>query len=71
MANIQTLQDAGLIAPDAQFSQADIALINSLSNEEVQALISVRVKLGKESDFLQRALVPDEGGGVPSIAIVF
>ena len=69
MANLQTLRDAGLIAADADFSQADLALINSLSVEEVQALISVRAKLGH--DFLQRAIVPDGDAGAPSIAIVF
>jgi len=45
MANIDKLQAAGIIASDAQLSQEHQDVVNSLTPEEVSALISVKGKL--------------------------
>ena len=54
MNNFQRLSQAGLILSSAALSAADTQLINSLTPEEVSALISVKGKLGEE--FLQQHL---------------
>jgi hypothetical protein len=46
------LEAAGLIEVGWEYSAADIQVIESLSNEEVQTLIDLAGKLGL--DFLQR-----------------
>ncbi|HLI63755.1 MAG TPA: hypothetical protein VKV05_10165 [Terriglobales bacterium] len=74
MSNIDTLKAAGLIAKEAQFNQADQDIIESLSQEEVKALISVSRKLTPE--FVSRNIAgPSEAGGraptVRTIGIVF
>jgi hypothetical protein len=51
MTNYQRLLDAGLISPTAQFSDSDKALIESLSSDEVDAMISIHAKTG---DFVQQ-----------------
>jgi hypothetical protein len=51
---IQRLMQAGLIAPTAALSPADQQIINSLSDDEISALISIKGKVGEE--FLQRNL---------------
>ncbi len=58
MTNYQRLLDAGLIASDAQFSDADKALIESLSSTEVESMISVHMKMG---DFLKTHAAPAAG----------
>jgi hypothetical protein len=50
--NIQKLTQAGLILPNAAFNAADMQVINSLTDAEVAALISVKGKLGEQ--FLQQ-----------------
>lgn len=52
MNNVQRLMQAGLIQANAALSPADQQLINSLTDDEVSALISVKGKLG--DDFVQR-----------------
>ena len=52
MNNVQRLMQAGLILANAVLSPADQQLINSLTDAEVSALISVKGKLG--DDFAQR-----------------
>jgi hypothetical protein len=52
MSNIATLTSAGLIAAGATFSEADQNTINSLSADEVNALISISKKVSL--DFLSR-----------------
>ncbi len=52
MGNVQKLMDAGLIASSAALSQADQAVINGLTDQEVSALISINSKL--PADFKQR-----------------
>jgi hypothetical protein len=46
------LEAAGLIEPAWQYSPADIEIIESLSDEEVQALINLAGRVG--IDFLHR-----------------
>ena len=53
-----------IVNPDA-FTAADKAQINSLTDPEVEALISIRTKLG--DNFIQ----PKTTGPAPSMAIVF
>ncbi len=54
MEKIQRLMQAGLIAPNAVLSPADQQIINTLSDDEITALISIKGKVGDE--FLQRNL---------------
>lgn len=60
MSNYDHLVNAGVINPNAgtQPSQADIDLINSLSEAEVTHLISVKGKLGDA--FLQQHANPNQ-----------
>ncbi len=74
MSNLSRLTDAGLIASNASFSEADQAVINSLSEDEVSALISISQKVPK--DFLQRHCTSGAGiaaaaGPGQSVGIVF
>jgi NADP-dependent 3-hydroxy acid dehydrogenase YdfG len=57
MSNIATLQNAGLIPQNANFNPADTQTIESLSQDEVNALISISQKL--TPDFIARNF----GGG--------
>ncbi len=72
MSNLSRLTEAGLIAPSATLSEADQGVINSLSDAEVSALISISQKLPQ--DFVQRhfgsatALAPTAGR---TVGIVF
>jgi hypothetical protein len=52
--NFQKLSQAGLIVANASLSASDMQLVNSLTDDEVSALISVKGKLG--DDFLQQNL---------------
>lgn len=54
MNNFQKLSQAGLILPNAALGATDMQLINSLTEDEVNALISVKTKLGDQ--FLQQHL---------------
>jgi len=58
MSNVATLQNAGLIPANANFSASDTQIIESLSQEEVNALVSISQKL--TPDFVARNF----GGGV-------
>ena len=68
MANIDTLRNAGLISGTATFNATDIAIINSLTTDEINALISVKGKITAE--FIANNIV---AAGTPSktIGIVF
>jgi hypothetical protein len=65
MTNLERLEQAGLIKPGHQFSREDLLLLDSLSSDEVTALIGVRAKVGE--GFLRR----NTHGDKPPIAIVF
>lgn len=52
MSNIERLQSAGLIEVEHSLTADEINSINQLSSAEVDALISVRIKLG--DDFFNR-----------------
>ena len=52
MNNFERLQTAGLIDVQHSLTNDEIASINQLSSSEVDALISVRAKLG--DDFFNR-----------------
>jgi hypothetical protein len=64
-SRIQRLVDAGLIRAGHQFSDQDRQLLESLSEDEVEALISVKTKLGE--DFFNRNTVL----AYPPVGIVF
>jgi predicted lactoylglutathione lyase len=51
MTNLERLKEAGLVPDDYEFDQNEETAIESLSNEEVNALISSKEKLG--GDFIQ------------------
>jgi hypothetical protein len=72
MANIDTLKTAGLISQTAAFNAADTAIINSLTADEVSALISVSGKLTASfvSNNIGSAAVP-AGSPAKTIGIVF
>ena len=61
--NLQRLQKAGLINKDCRFPDAEKALIESLTRTEVDSLIAIADKLGR--DFLRSS------GGGPSCGILF
>ena len=65
MSNLDRLEKAGLIKPGSKFSKEDHRLLESLSHEEVEALISVKRKVG--DDFLRR----NTGGEDSPVGIVF
>ncbi len=50
--NVEKLQDAKVLPTPHRLSDPDTETINSLSPEEVDALVKVRSKLG--DDFVQR-----------------
>ncbi len=52
MSNLATLTNAGLIVAGSTFSSADQNAIESLSTDEVNALISISQKIS--SDFFTR-----------------
>jgi hypothetical protein len=59
------LVSKGIILKPGSFSEGDKRRINSLTSDEVKALISIRAKLG--SRFIRQKAT----GRGPSIAIVF
>jgi hypothetical protein len=48
MTNLERLKQAGLVPDDYEFDQNEEAAIESLTNEEVNALISSKQKLGED-----------------------
>ena len=52
MSNVEKLQQAGLLQTDHQLTDDEMQTVNQLSPAEVDALISVKVKLG--DDFFKR-----------------
>ncbi len=52
MSNLSRLMQAGLIAANATFNDADQAIINKLTDAEVSALISISQKI--PASFLQQ-----------------
>jgi len=72
MSNIATLMNAGLIAAGSTFSSADQTTIESLSTDEVNALISISQAV--TTDFLSRNCGSSSPGPSPTthpIGIVF
>jgi hypothetical protein len=61
----ERLVSKGVILKPGSFSEGDKKRINSLTSDEVKALISIRAKLGS------RFIRPKACGRSPSIAIVF
>ena len=58
--NISVLQEAGVVAKKHKMTNSDVDLLNSLDKNEVDALISIRKKLG--DDFLKKV---SKGGKFP------
>lgn len=52
MSNVEQLQQAGLIQTEHPLTSDEIQSVNQLSSAEIDALISVRAKLG--DDFFAR-----------------
>jgi hypothetical protein len=52
MSNLETLKAAGVVPDNHTLSDTDCSTIENLSDQEVQALISLKQKLGDE--FVQR-----------------
>ena len=68
MDNQAKLENGGVIRAGHKFSDGDKRLIESLSNEEVDALINVRIKVAKTGeDFFKRNCTGDK----PPVGIVF
>lgn len=63
--NLKKLQKAGLVHSETTMSEKDRALVETLSADEVSALISVRKKLG--DDFIKKTA---KGGKFPHPATV-
>ncbi len=55
MTNVETLMEAGVVPGDHTLTSDEVSVINGLSASEVQALISIKQKLG--DDFIQRNVV--------------
>ncbi len=68
MSNLDTLTNAGLITGGANFSDADKTLIESLTAEEVNSLVSVRRKLGQA--FMDRNTSATAVGGAQAARII-
>ncbi|HEX4004875.1 MAG TPA: aroma-sacti cluster domain-containing protein [Acidobacteriaceae bacterium] len=58
MTNIERLQQAGLIEVDHPLTAEEVNSVNQLSSAEVDALISVKAKLG-DSFFSRKVAVGD------------
>ena len=65
MLNWKLLEEAGLISRDHEFSKEDRRLLESLSDDEVEALISIKKKLGE--NFFRR----NTCGAYSPVGIVF
>ncbi len=72
MSNVDRLKQAGIILPAADLSDKDEDIVNSLSDDEVKALISIKKKV--PADFLKRNCDVDSidpGPAARIIGIVF
>jgi hypothetical protein len=73
MSNLSRLAGAGIINANATFNANDQAIIDSLSDDEVAALISISQKV--PASFLQQhvtpATSPANGTSTRTIGIVF
>lgn len=69
MGNVSQLMEAGVISAGSALSQEDQDLINSLTPDEVAALISIKSKL--TPGFVQRNLTGGGARGEASMGIVF
>jgi hypothetical protein len=72
MSNLSRLTQAGIIAGSATFNQADQATLDSLSDAEVSALISISQKV--PASFLQQhcgVQSPQPIQNIRTIGIVF
>jgi hypothetical protein len=71
VGNVEKLMQAGIIGAGAALSEDDQKLINSLTDQEVSALISIKGKL--TADFVQRNLGGGAAGarGAQTMGIVF
>jgi hypothetical protein len=67
MGNIERLMQAGIISGGAALSQSDQDVINSLTDDEVSALISIKNKLTPE--FAQKLASGGQRGA--AVGIVF
>ena len=68
MSNISRLTGAGLIASGTVFSTDDQTTINSLSDDEVSALISISLKVSL--DFLKRNCGSESPAAAPTTHVV-
>lgn len=59
MTNVETLTQAGLIHTSAPLTDDEAASVNALSPAEIQALISIKAKLG--DDFFHRKVATPDG----------
>lgn len=59
MSNVEKLQQAGLIEVKHPLTDAEVDSVNQLSSAEIDALISVRAKLG--DDFFTRKVQQGDG----------
>jgi hypothetical protein len=64
-SNLKKLQKAGLVHPETTMSEKHKALVETLTGDEVNALISVRKKLG--DDFIKKTA---KGGKFPHPATI-
>jgi hypothetical protein len=67
MTNVESLQQAGLIQTAHPLTDDEIASVNQLSPAEIDALISVRAKLG--DDFFSRKVQTDDGHRLGTLII--
>ncbi len=67
MTNVERLQEAGLIVAQHPLTDDEIANLNGLSEPEVDALISVRAKLG--DSFFQRKVPVGDGHHMGTLII--
>ena len=70
MSNLSRLQAAGIIAANAAFSASDQQIIDSLTDDEVSALISIKQKV-PASFFEQHAQTAGIAPSNRTIGIVF
>jgi hypothetical protein len=70
MSNLSRLQGAGIIAANATFNASDQQIIDSLTDDEVSALISVKQKV-PASFFDQHAQAAGAAPANRTIGIVF
>ncbi|MGA7159211.1 MAG: hypothetical protein WBY53_20365 [Acidobacteriaceae bacterium] len=59
MTNVETLTQAGLVHTSAPLTNDEAASVNALSPAEIEALISIKAKLG--DDFFKRQVATPDG----------